>query len=305
MVNTSLKKNIIAIGGGKGGVGKSTVAAGLGMCIGNGKKKTLLVDADFTSSNLHTVCGIARPSVTLNDFLNNPKLPLEKVIVPIDEYTWLLSGAGSLLSLYGPTFRQRERLFRALNTLHFDTILFDLPAGTGREILDFFLIAYHRIIVIEPTPLSVENAYLFLKNLVYRRLFRLFHMNTECKAMLKEVMENKASDIRTLSGLMDQLAEYKPEEIEQLRTEDQYCRYWLLVNKVKNGNAVTVGTNFCTVAREHLGIPVLPLAGIVDDPLVGKSLYSKEPVLKLYPETAFSRSIEEAAVTLLHDNEKE
>ena len=303
-MNTLPKKRIIAVGGGKGGVGKSTVTASLGMSIGRRKKPTLLIDADFASPNLHTVCGVPPPAVTVSDYLTDPRFPLEKALVRIDENTWLLSGIGTLLSLNGPTFKQRERIFRALNALEFDTLVFDLSAGAGRETMDLFMRAYHRIIVMEPTPLSVENAYLFLKNIIYRRLFRIFHQYPEYKAEVKNVTERKYGTVKNIGTLLELLSEIKPDEGDRLRREMLQCRYWLLVNRAKNGKALPIGTNFCTVSEEHLGIPVHPLAIIEEDPNVVRSLYRKEALPRIYPDTIFSHSIEQVVDLLLPDNEK-
>ena len=53
-----LKKRLWAIGGGKGGVGKSITTVMLGAMLARLGKKVLLVDADLGGSNLHTFLGI-------------------------------------------------------------------------------------------------------------------------------------------------------------------------------------------------------------------------------------------------------
>ncbi len=65
------KKDIIAIGGGKGGVGKSFLASNLGVILAKNNNRSILVDVDLGGANLHTCLGIPAPSVTLSDFISD------------------------------------------------------------------------------------------------------------------------------------------------------------------------------------------------------------------------------------------
>ncbi|MCJ7485439.1 MAG: P-loop NTPase, partial [Candidatus Aminicenantes bacterium] len=53
-----MDKRIWAIGGGKGGTGKSFVAASLGLHLASLDREVVLVDADFGAPNLHTLLGV-------------------------------------------------------------------------------------------------------------------------------------------------------------------------------------------------------------------------------------------------------
>lgn len=64
------RKEIWAIGGGKGGIGKSLLTGNIGISLAMLKKKVLLVDADLGGANLHTTLGIGVPEITLYDFLS-------------------------------------------------------------------------------------------------------------------------------------------------------------------------------------------------------------------------------------------
>ncbi len=64
------RRRIIAIGSGKGGVGKSLLAANLGIYLAQLGKRVILIDADLGGANLHTFVGVERPAVTLGDFFD-------------------------------------------------------------------------------------------------------------------------------------------------------------------------------------------------------------------------------------------
>src|ERR1043166_6061335 len=60
----------VAIGGGKGGVGKSLVAANVGIFLATLGKRVVLVDAAFGAANLHIFAGVPRPSRSLSEALS-------------------------------------------------------------------------------------------------------------------------------------------------------------------------------------------------------------------------------------------
>ena len=65
-----VKPRIWAVGGGKGGVGKSFVSILLSLVLARRNQSTVLVDADLGGANLHTLMGIKTPVRTLNDFVS-------------------------------------------------------------------------------------------------------------------------------------------------------------------------------------------------------------------------------------------
>jgi len=62
------KRRVIAVGGGKGGVGKTVLSASLGVGLAALGKQVVMVDADLGGANLHTCMGIIEPEYTFFDF---------------------------------------------------------------------------------------------------------------------------------------------------------------------------------------------------------------------------------------------
>ena len=63
------RPQVWAVGGGKGGTGKSLVAASLGIHLAQMGRRVILVDGDLGAPNLHTVLGLDPPAVALSDFV--------------------------------------------------------------------------------------------------------------------------------------------------------------------------------------------------------------------------------------------
>ncbi|MBI3179572.1 MAG: P-loop NTPase, partial [Deltaproteobacteria bacterium] len=157
-------RQVIAIGGGKGGIGKSLLAANLAIHAAELGKQVIVIDADLGGANLHTCLGMKPPQVTLSDFVNRKVKDLEAVVTPTPiKGLGLVSGALDLLGAANPKYTQKLRLLREVTRLDVDVVIIDLGGGTGFNILDFFLIADHGILTAMPEPTSIENAYRFIK----------------------------------------------------------------------------------------------------------------------------------------------
>ena len=93
------RRQIWAIGGGKGGIGKSLLAASVGWELARMGRQVVLVDADLGGANLHTRLGLPTPPRTLGDFLQGRCSSIEDVVTATPTLGLrLISGAADLLS---------------------------------------------------------------------------------------------------------------------------------------------------------------------------------------------------------------
>ncbi|HXH28920.1 MAG TPA: P-loop NTPase, partial [Candidatus Polarisedimenticolia bacterium] len=171
---TSARPQIWAIGGGKGGTGKSLVAATLGIHLSQMGRRVVLLDGDLGGPNLHTFLGLDAPEVGLADFVRRERQTLDAVAVETGvPRLRLVSGARNPLDVESLRHFQKTRLHRAVLELPADIVLIDLGAGTTLTVLDLFSLADRGVLVILPEPTSVENCYRFLTAAFVRRLRRL------------------------------------------------------------------------------------------------------------------------------------
>src|SRR5215475_14545883 len=108
---------VVAIGGGKGGVGKSLVAANVGIFLATLGKRVVLVDAAFGAANLHIFAGVPRPSRSLSEALASagPRLgelavathvPGVKLIGGVYDPPWVAEPGAPLVERLGEQLRQ-------------------------------------------------------------------------------------------------------------------------------------------------------------------------------------------------------
>ncbi len=165
------RRQIWSIGGGKGGIGKSLLAASVGWQLARMGRRVVLVDADLGGANLHTCLGLPTPPRTLADFIQRRVSSIEEVLTDTQAPGLrLISGAGDLLSAANIKHLQKVRVMNHVRAIDVDVVLIDLGAGTSYNILDFFLLSDVSILAVVPEPTSIENGYRFIKSALYRRL---------------------------------------------------------------------------------------------------------------------------------------
>jgi flagellar biosynthesis protein FlhG len=161
----------LAVTSGKGGVGKTNVAANLALALAARNRRILLVDGDVSLANLDLLLG-AMPSHNVADAISG-RMPLEDVIVSTYRNIRLVPAASGDLDLANLDDFRRECFLRSLSKLDGDTdlMLIDTGAGIAKNVTSLALAADEILVVTTPEPTSVSQAYAMIKILaVYRQV---------------------------------------------------------------------------------------------------------------------------------------
>ncbi len=202
MVALSKRKvpRIVAIGGGKGGVGKSTVAANLALAIGRSGHRVALVDADLGAANLHTMLGASHPARTLADYIDHRVENLEEVMLQITPTVHLIPGTSRPGSANFAA-AQKLRLVRAIARLEVECVVIDIGAGSSYAVIDLLAAADHKLFVLTPQLPSLHNAYALLKACVHRIVRKLSPDETH-QALVDSALGHETR-ARTIPQLLD------------------------------------------------------------------------------------------------------
>jgi flagellar biosynthesis protein FlhG len=166
---------MIAIGGAKGGIGKSLFVANLGVFLSRlGKKTVVMVDLDLGGANLHLYMGVWSLTHRIDDFLTKRVTTIDDIIMPTRYGPDLIGGGGGRLGAANIHFSRKLKLLRALKTIDADYVILDLGGDTTYNILDFFLAADQGLVLTTCDPASYMDAYGFTKMALHRKLVRLF-----------------------------------------------------------------------------------------------------------------------------------
>lgn len=280
-------KKIWAIGGGKGGVGKSLVSANVAICLALMGHKVVAVDLDLGGANLHTCLGLPIPSVTLSDYVSKKVTNFEDLLVatPITNLK-IISGAQDELGMANLKHMHKNQIIRKLHDLDADYILFDLGAGTAFNTIDFFITADKGILVVLPEPTSIENTYRFIKSVFYRRL-KMVDGVSDIEHLINESMNAKlaAGSTTSPSDLVRKITEISPEVGLRIKNEMAQFRPNLIINQVRSQADIDIGYSIQSICRKYFGIE-MTFPGYLDyDQSVWQSVRKRKPLLIEFPNS--------------------
>ena len=279
MENSGKKRTIWAIGGGKGGTGKSFVASSIGTYLALKGSKTILIDADLGGANLHTFLGVSKPRYSLTDFFDK-NISLNEVVfhTGIANLEIITGSIGSLDS-ESITYTQKQKLLRHIRALDAEHIIIDLGAGVHFNTLDTFLLADKMIVVTAPEITALENMYQFIKSVYFRKL-KLIFKTYDLNSTLQETWKNRTSyNIRSLKELISHFKNSSDQVRGIFDREFSGFVVHIVLNQVRTPGDITVGENLKSVCRNFLGLPVVFAGYIRYDAAVQKNINNKEPFM--------------------------
>lgn len=290
-------RRIVAVGGGKGGSGKSLIAANLGIYLATLGKRVVLVDADLGGANLHAFVGIERPRVTLTDLFERRVARVEEVVVETGiAGLGLVSGEGSPSWLVNPPPSQKHRLMSQVQQLDVDFVVVDLGPGSGVNSVDFFNLADVGIVVVVPEPTSVENTYRFLKSAFLRRLRK---KGFEAALALAQQRPRLDGNIASPRELLAAAHEVDPALEARLVAELATFRPRVVVNQARTRADEELPAAMATACRRRLGIPLQPLGHLELDDAVWLSIRRRRPLLVELPDSVAAKGFERLTRRLL------
>lgn len=271
---------IWTIGGGKGGSGKTFIAANMGVCLSKLGIRVMLVDADLGGANLHTLLGISPPALSLSDFVKKRVSHLHEVLIPTTvPNLQLLTGAQDLLNATDAKNVQKQKLVRSIQTLDSDTILVDLGAGNALSVLDFFLMSDGGILVVTPEPTSIENTYRFLKSVFYRRLKHLVS-SSSVKALIDEAMDRKNEmGIQSPHDFVQAVRQIDEGDAQRIIKETDAFHPNLILNQVQSKKDIEIGFSIRSACLKYFGIRLHYLGYVVYDQEVSHSIRRRKPLV--------------------------
>ncbi|MBF0237507.1 MAG: P-loop NTPase [SAR324 cluster bacterium] len=285
-------KEVWAVGGGKGGVGKSFLTGNLGIALAQKGYSVVMADMDLGGANLHTCLGINNPEKGLSDFVNREMTTIEDILIPTPiNGVRLISGAQDGLDIANPRHAQKLRILKAIQNIDVDYVLLDLGAGTAFNTIDFFLSANSQIIVVVPEPTSIENAYRFIKSAFYRKI-RHSSPSSRIRTLVDQVMNrNNQYGIRTPRELLEYLKQQDEEVAEFIDRQANEFRPRLILNQVRSANDIKIGFAMDNACVKYFGIHI-DFAGYVEhDEIVWKSVLQRKPVLMNAPDSIVAKRI--------------
>lgn len=287
------EKQIWAVGGGKGGVGKTLITANFAITLAKAGASVLLVDLDLGGANLHTCLGVDATDKTLTDLFSPDVKNLADLASPTNiPNLSLISGAQDSLNVANLPHAQKQKLLNKLRQLPADYIILDLGAGTSYNTLDFFLAADVGILVVLPEPTSIENAYRFIKSTFYRKLKNIEYLY-DARSFVDATMNRKNElGIRTPADLLRVLEEQFPDVGSKVRGAINRFDIKLVVNQSRTEVDGEVGFGVRNVCKKYFGFNLDYLGALEYDSAVWQSVRRKRPLSIEFPSSPLIPAIQ-------------
>jgi flagellar biosynthesis protein FlhG len=173
---------VVAVTGGKGGVGKTSVAVNLGVALAQRGHAVMLLDADLGLANVDLMLGL-RPRWTLADVVSGER-SLAEVVISGPAGLRVVPGASGSMGMADLPAAVHGGLIRAFGefSADLDVLLVDTAAGVSGGVLSFARAAQELIVVVCDEPTSIADAYALIRLLSQsgvRRFQALANMTRE------------------------------------------------------------------------------------------------------------------------------
>jgi len=199
MNSSGLSARIVAITSGKGGVGKTFVAANLAAALVKRGRRVLVLDADLGLANLDIVLNL-NPKATLHDALTG-QCAIKDIVLAAPGGFWVMPAASGLIEYSRLTSDVQGELRRIIDELsgQYDYLILDTGAGISDLVLFVASLAKEVLIVATPEPASIADAYATIK------ILALMQQRTSLNLVFNQA--RNAADGRKLTEQLQQVVD--------------------------------------------------------------------------------------------------
>jgi flagellar biosynthesis protein FlhG len=154
---------VIAVTGGKGGVGKTTVSVNLATSLAQSGKRVVLLDGDLGLANADVFLGLS-PRYTLAHVMSGERT-LDEILVTSSQGFLVVPAASGAAEMANMGESEHLGLVQAFSTLaaRVDVMIVDTAAGISHSVLQFAQASQHVLVVICDEPASLTDAYALVK----------------------------------------------------------------------------------------------------------------------------------------------
>ncbi len=300
--NEIKRPKIIAVGGAKGGIGKSIFASNLSVYLHNKGFKTIAADFDLGGSNLHLFLGKTHIKKTINNYLSGEIVDIKDIMEKTKYGPELIGGNSSQLGASNISFTRKLKLLKAVRNINADYVVMDLGGDTSYNVLDFFLAADAGIVMTTCDPASYLDAYSFIKVALYRKLNRLFGIESgysgqadiDLKNIIHETLISKtAPPLRDMDEFIQIVKKECPGSVGIVRKVLSDFAPQIIVNKVISESfAMQPVDRIKQVSKKKLSINVDHLCSLPFQDEVEKSARTLVPSVYQTPDSVFAKKFD-------------
>ena len=179
-----------------------------------------------------------------------------------------------------------------IKKLHADTIILDLGAGSTVDIIDFFLLADEKIVVVTPEPTSIYEAFGFIKVCLLHALNLALKDHPAILALLAKQEVNRPGKAQlTMSDLLQEAEKIDSVVAAIFRATLNAFKPKMILNMIRHPAQIKEGMALQVAIMELLAIDVDYLGYISYDPKVSEAVMNTKPLLLYAPDTQAAQDL--------------
>ncbi len=291
-------KNIIAVGGGKGGIGKSLLSANLAVGLALGGYRVVLADTDYGASNLHALLGIVNPRLGLRDLIHYQESDPGNLLMDTGVGNLkFLSGAGDLSGSFPLSREANQNIISIIAGLDADYVVVDLGPGVHSDTLERFNLASTGIVLTLPEIPSVMNAFSFIKSVLFKKIQNALPDGDKTQELFRDSASsggrNERDELCSLDDLKEKAALIDPNLVLAIDEATAKFKPNLVVNRVRKKKDLLAGDNLAQLAKKYLNVNLNFLGFIIESDRVRDSVDEMIPFLIKDPQSKPSENLQQ------------
>jgi len=287
-------RHLIAVGGGRGGVGKSLIAQNLAVYFAQLGKRVALIDSDATGTNIHTQFGLAAGAKAFPIDGGPTELAKALLATSIPGLSLLPSPHDAVDPPMQLRAGRKSRWLARVRSLPVDYLVIDVGPGHGPLALDVMLAADFSICVTIPEPPAIEATYRFLRAAYRRRLRRALGRDRFRLSIVDRAM-NEIGRLPSPRELVTVLSKADKSIAQLAWAEAQRINFFLAVNQTRVRTDAELASSMTALCKRHYGITLEELGWIENDDTVWLAVRRRKPLLIDSPTSKAARNLERIA----------
>jgi flagellar biosynthesis protein FlhG len=275
--------HLIAFAAGRGGTGRSLIAANVSIYLAQTGKRVVAIDADPAGGPLHQLLGAARPTRGYGELLRGRADDFSELVSDTPVAGVRMVGGES--STFGSMKAKQgaKTILSAIHQLETDYVVLDLGTPESTLGIDLWLSADLPVLVTLPDPASIEASYRFVKSAFVRKL--------RTTRGLDRLISNPSGPPPAAVDVY-RAARDNGGPAERLKDEIRAYRPRFIVNQTRALSDLKLGLWMQAAAQRRLGHAFEYLGHVESDETVWLAARRRRPLLAEYPEAKVAKNIE-------------
>ena len=292
--STPSKKKYIVFAGGKGGVGRSLLAANLALYLSRlGRHKVMIADLDPNGSNIHTYLGLDPVIAIPGELLRSPPQAYLQAVNQSDVH---------LCRIHHPIHQHltvdiRKKAIDFIQEQDCDYVILDVGTYADSLNLDLFLQAQFGIVVFTPNHTAIERGYTFLQSALYHSLLGGNHDAAVVSRAL--LTADQVGHLHSPETLIQALKNVNQQAAQHIQTNLANFSPKIIMNQCRTRSERNLCGEICKALWKKWHISPTPLASIDHDELVTQSVLKRKPMVFDCPGASSSLDLEKLARSIL------